>query len=82
MIVELEGIGLWEALTPEDEEHIDLFIVLAPALETVRWGVASAIEPEDAGVRHRIDPWTDWSVLQVPQAAPPYAGVDGSSELR
>ena len=77
-IVELEGIGLWEAVTAEDEAYIDLFIVPAPALETVRWRAASAIAPEDVGGRYRIGPWTDWSVLQVPQVAPPYAGVDRS----
>ena len=77
-VVELEGIGLWEAVTPEDEEYIDLFIVPAPALETVRWRAASAIAPEDAGDRYRIGPWTNWSVLHVPQVAPPDAGVDRS----
>ncbi len=80
-VVELEGIGLWEAVTPEDEEYIDLFIVPAPTLETVRWRAASAIAPEDAGGRYRIGPWTAWSVLQVPQVTPPDAGVD-RSELR
>ena len=81
IVVELEDIGLWEAVTPEDEEYIDLFIVPAPTLETVRWRAASAIAPEDAGGRYRIGPWTDWTVLQVPQVVPPDAGVD-RSELR
>ena len=80
-VVELEGIGLWEAVTPEEEEYIDLFIVPAPTLETVRWRAASAIAPEDAGGRYRIGPWTDWIVLQVPQVTPPHAGVD-RSELK
>ena len=77
-VVELEGIGLWEAVTPEEEVYIDLFVVPAPTLETVRWRVAAAIAPEEAGGRYRIGPWTDWSVLQVPQVAPPDAGVDRS----
>ena len=77
-VVELEGIGLWEAVTPEPEEYIDLFILPAPALETVRWRAASAIAPEDAGDRYRIGAWTDWSVLRVPQVVPPHAGVDRS----
>ena len=75
-VVELEGIGLWEAATPEDGDYIDVFVVPAPALETVRWRVAAAIAPEDAGGRYRIGPWTDWSVLGVPQVVPPHAGVD------
>ncbi len=80
-VVEMEGIGLWEAVTPEDEDYIDVFTVPAPTLETVRWRAASAIAPEDAGGRYRIGPWTNWSVLQVPQMAPPDGGVD-RSELR
>ena len=77
-VVELEGIGLWEAVTTEGEEYIDVFTVPAPTLETVRWRAASAIAPEDAGGRYRIGPWTDWTVLQVPQVVPPDAGVDRS----
>ena len=77
-VVELEGIGLWEAVTPEDEGYIDLFIVPAPMLETVRWRAASAIAPEDSGGRYRIGPWTNWSDLQVPQVTPPNAAVDKS----
>ena len=80
-VVELEGIGLWEAVTPEGEEYIDVFTVPAPTLETVRWRAASAIAPGDAGGRYRIGPWTDWIVLQVPQVTPPNAGVD-RSELK
>ena len=75
-VVELEGIGLWEAVTPEDGDYIDIFTVPAPTLETVRWRVAAAIAPEDAGGRYRIGPWTNWSVLGVPQVVPPHAGVD------
>ena len=77
-VVELEGIGMWEAVTPEADGYIDIFFVPAPMLETVRWRAASAIVPEDAGGRYRIGPWTDWSDLQVPQVTPPNAAVDKS----
>ena len=65
-------------MTPSDRPYQDVFTVPAPTLETVRWRAASAIAPEDAGGHHRIGPWTDWSVLQVPQVVPPDAGVDRS----
>ena len=80
-VVELEGIGLWEAVTPEEGDYIDIFTVPAPALETVRWRAAPAIAAEDGGGRYRIGPWTGWSVLQVPQVVPPDPGVD-RSEVR
>ena len=75
-VVELEGVGLWEAVTPDPEDYIDAFLVPAPALSTVRWRAASAAAPDAGDGRYRIGAWTDWSVLQVPQVEPPYAGVD------
>lgn len=75
-VVELEGVGLWEAVTPDPEDYIDAFLVPAPALSTVRWRAASAAAPDAGDGRYRIGAWTDWSVLQVPQPEPPSAGVD------
>ena len=77
-VVELEGIGLWEAVTPEEGDYIDIFTIPAPALETVRWRAAPAIAPEDARGRYRVGPWTGWSVLHVPQVVPPDPGVERS----
>ena len=77
-VVELEGIGFWEAVAPVGEGINYVFTVPAPALTTVRWRAASAAAPESAGGRYRMGPWTNWSVLQVPPVVPPDAGVERS----